>query len=358
MSVSVFTSPDGGHTARGRTLGSTWGERVRATWDRYERHFADLGLAARLVRDVGHGALDRVAAWAPRLAEEIHGIAEGAGLEPWQAGALNARSEVLAHVRPAPPGECSVSVYLPGEGLPRTVQTWDWIDGMEDGRLVWSYRPRPGHTVSTFTEFGVLAKIGVNSAGLGLHFNLLKHRADGGVDGVPVHVVARRVLEEAGSVAEAGRVIRSAPVTASVALTVVAHDGDRSEAATFEVSPAGVAVLPVRPDGFLWHTNHFLDPALAEGEALGVDDQDTYDRQAALARLADGLAGADVADRAAALAHHRGDGAALCRHPEAGDTPDARWRTLMTVGLDLERHRLAFQGGNPCTLRREEWLHH
>jgi isopenicillin-N N-acyltransferase-like protein len=349
MTITIFTSPaDRGAastTANGATLGETWRAEIQATWAAYERYFAAHDLDDGLARRVGRETLEHVAAWAPRLAAEIVGIAEGAALEPWQAAALNARSEVLARFRPATPGECSTSVYLPPGAQPRTIQTWDWSPLMNDAKLIWQYEPRPGWTVKTFTEFGMLAKIGVNSAGLGLHFNLLQHDTDGQHDAIPVHLIARRVLDEASTLAEAEQIVRSAPVSASVALTVVTRDG---AACTFEVSPAGVARIPVRPDRFLLHTNHFLDPVLARGERLGTDDPDTYTRLTELGRRATALRDSDIEGRAAGFVCHREDGAALCRHP-AGDAPVlGQSQTLLVIGLDLDHARLVFRDGNPC----------
>ena len=51
-----------------------------------------------------------------------------------------------------------------------------------------------GHWVKTFSEPGMPAKIGLNSAGLSINFNILHHTADSALGGVPVHVVARRIL--------------------------------------------------------------------------------------------------------------------------------------------------------------------
>lgn len=343
--LAIFASPPASTPAeRGKVLGETWRQRIHATWAAYQRFFAAHELDKRLTRDIGSTTLDLVAGWSPALAEEIGGIAAGAALDPWQVAALNSRSEVLARFRPAIPGECSTAAYLPGGEPPRTIQTWDWNHEMTDVKLIWQYQPCPGKTVKTFTEFGILGKIGVTSTGLGLHFNLLQHAADGQRPGIPVHLVARRILDEADSVAEADEIIRSAPVSASVALTVVTHGDGR----TFELSPAGVGRVPVRPDGFLLHANHFLDPALARGERLGPLDPDTYARQEALGRRTAALRSAEIADRATALTSHLADGAALCAHPDPQAPAHARWRTLLVIGIEFGGGRLVFRDGNPC----------
>ncbi|MFD2354246.1 C45 family autoproteolytic acyltransferase/hydrolase [Nonomuraea ferruginea] len=188
----------------------------------YNALFAAAGATDGQVRAWGERALERAVGWAPHLADEIGGIAAGAGLEPWQVAVVNARTEILAALDVARPGECSTSVVLPGDGLPpRTVQTWDWLGHLRDAPVLWAYEARPGHGVRTFTEAGALAKIGVNTAGLGVHFNILRHGADGADPGVPVHLIARRILDEAATVEEAADLARSATVSASTVITAV-----------------------------------------------------------------------------------------------------------------------------------------
>lgn len=342
MLTPVVRSDEADPARRGRGLGEGRRERIVACWSGYERLFAAVGAGA--VREVGEAALERIGAWAPDLAAEIDGIAAGAGLEPWQVSALNARTEVLARAR----GECSTVVVVPPEGgPPRTLQTWDWHEHLRDTASVWELTPRPGRVVRTFTELGIVGKIGVNDAGLGLHFNILRHASDGGRVGVPVHVVARRILDEAESVAEAAAIARSAEVAASTVLTVV----DRGTAACLELSPAGMAELPIGDDGVLIHTNHFLDPRLAAGERMREEDPGSWDRLETLRRRA----GAEGADLVAAMLSHEEDGAAVCCHAPHGARLGERYATLATISLDVAGGHLSVRAGGPCATD-SDWL--
>ena len=56
---------------------------------------------------------------------------------------------------------------------------------------------------STLTEAGILGKIGLNDAGLGVCLNLLSTTADGGRDGTPIHVLLRQMLQSCRSVDDA-----------------------------------------------------------------------------------------------------------------------------------------------------------
>src|SRR5690606_38090594 len=100
--------------------------------------------------------------------------------------------------------ECSTAVLLPSDGgAPRTVQTWDWYSQMAHETLVRSQPAPGGARIVTFGEFGQVAKIGVSSRGLGVHFNILQHRTDGSRVGVPVHVLTRMILDRAATLGEA-----------------------------------------------------------------------------------------------------------------------------------------------------------
>jgi isopenicillin-N N-acyltransferase-like protein len=329
MHTEALTPPPVVRSADGRSLGTEAREGILRCWAGYEQLFDVWGAH---VREIAEATFKRTQAWAPHLAAEIEGIAAGAGLETWQIAALNARTEILARGR----GECSTVVLL-GDP-PRTMQTWDWHVHLDDVKFVWEVEPRPGHVVRTLTEYGIVGKIGINSAGLGVHMNILHHASDGGGDGVPVHIVARRILDDATTVDEAADIARSAEMCASTVLTAV----DRHSAACLELCPAGFG--EVRPrDGVLLHTNHFLDPELAAGEDNRGEDPESWDRLEALEQRVDELrAASDLAD---VMKLHD---APVCCHPEPGAPFGERYATLATISLDVAGGHLRLRAGGPC----------
>ncbi|MFH8839047.1 C45 family autoproteolytic acyltransferase/hydolase [Streptomyces sp. NPDC017868] len=139
---------------------------------------------------------------------------------------------------------------------------------------------------------------GRNDAGLGPHFDIPRHRSDIPAGGMPVHAVPRRVLEEATTVAEAHDIIASAKVSASTALTVATYRDGRAAAASPEMSPAGVAVVRPGGDGWVVHTNHFLDAGPADGDT-GTPESASAERYAHARAVRGGMV-----ERAAALAAH------------------------------------------------------
>ncbi|MEU8527586.1 C45 family peptidase [Streptomyces sp. NPDC048629] len=337
--------------ARGREIGTRHADRVRGITAGYLAHFEVLGIPETTVRAIAAHSHDALRDWYPGLAEESDGMAAAAGVDPWQMAAVGARTEVLA----AAPGkgECTTAVYAPpAGGPPETIQTWDWHDALTPDGLLLSLVTGTGRRVKLFTEFGTAAKIGVNDAGLGLHFNILRHRSDNGGGGVPVHAVARRVLEEATTVAEARDIAASAALSASTVLTVATYREGRAEAASIEMSPAGIALVRPDADGWVVHTNHFLDPALAEGDISTPETASTerYDHARAVRGA---MTGRTAPERAAAFCGGDGAAAVVCVRADDSQPAHERWSTLLTASLDLPGFALDHRAGNPDTAARE-----
>ncbi|MGO3147862.1 MAG: C45 family autoproteolytic acyltransferase/hydrolase [Leucobacter sp.] len=359
--MDIITATIGGTNPadRGLEIGSNYGDEIRESVRLYLEFFEIRGIAAARVCEIAESCLSALEQWAPNLAAELTATAKAAGVEAWQLAAVNARTEVLAIVAPDAEGECSTVVHAPrGPAAPLTIQTWDWHAHLCPNGFVLSYIPdvpagvaRRVGRVTTFTECGVLAKIGVNDAGIGVHFNILHHAEDRGVDGVPVHAIARRVLDEATSIDEAEAIIRSAPASASTVLTVISREDVERRAACFEISPARVAV--VRPDeqGSLLHTNHFVDVAQVSGEATR-DKSTTYARFAHIGEqhAVMALAGTSIEDRAARMCGDAGALAPVCFRPDPQEPLHEQWTTLLTVGLDLVNAKLEFYPGSPAAL--------
>src|SRR5262249_13237664 len=153
----------------------------------------------------------------------------------------------------------------PGES-PVALQTWDWHDEFADSWLVWTIEHPGGHVVHTLTEYGILGKIGVSSAGLGLNLNILHHGADGGPGAVPVPRLPPAVRDAPGGVGPARATLGAGGASAPSALTVTAADAGEPVALTAEVFPGGPRFVLPGPGGLLLHTNHFLDPHAAQQE--------------------------------------------------------------------------------------------
>jgi isopenicillin-N N-acyltransferase-like protein len=229
-----------------------------------------------------------------------------------------------------------------------SVQTWDWYEQFADSWLLWTIEHPDGRIVRTLTEFGILGKIGVNGDGVGVHMNLLHHARDGARCGVPVHVLARLVLDCARDLNQAATLLSSARVSASAALTLVQQAGDERAALTGELYPGGPEYVVPDESGVLLHTNHFLSARAALGERENVIGPDSYLRRAVLADRLRTMPLRGAEDAAALLASHIGGAGAVCCHPDTESPPGRRYATLATVVLEPRLGTLRVADGPPC----------
>lgn len=337
---------------RGRQRGSQLKTLLAESFERYLELFNISGRATRGVRDDAHRTLDALQGWQARYAEEIAGVASGAGLEPWQIAALNARTEILSVSGTALPGECStIAKRTICNGAPEifSIQTWDWHVELDD---FWhTHETRGfGHSVVGFTEAGILGKAGINSVGFGTHFNILGHNNDG-VGGVPVHVLATAILEQCASVEEAIELIRQTPVSASSAFTMV----DEQTAVSVELSPSGIFSVPLVDDHVV-RTNHFLTETPQKEEKTVLYQPDSSERmdliESRFARYPEPQQASELLEF---LYSDEGQ-APLCAVPDMTKPFGERWATLATLILTPRDRGAQIAGGSPIDARAGKWI--
>jgi isopenicillin-N N-acyltransferase like protein len=351
LSIPRHHSTEQSARARGHALGVAHADRIRANSDFYGRLFeTTAGLSAAGVGRLSAEAMERIAGWAPELADEIEGIAAGCGLPIESIAALNARTELLAG---AACTECSTIAVLgtsTTHGRPIGLQTWDWHEELAGGWIVWTIEHPEGRVVKTLTEAGIVGKIGVSSAGVGLLLNILGHDLDGPPVGVPVHVICRRVLDEADGAVAALELLAGARVSASSAVTLVAADEDGGVVCTTELSPAGPGFALPDDDGVLVHTNHFVSDPGRANDRMVREAPDTVLRfdhaRRGMRRVSPGSANAEVV--LAVMNSHRAGPGAICCHPSAEAALGERWATLATITVDPQLHEMHVVRGGPC----------
>ena len=350
MSVRTFRSSVLAPYPRGEELGRAHGAEIRACVAAYERLFAEAAGHPVDLDGLGDEAFARIAAVSPDLAEEVAGLAAGSDATVARIAAINARTEILALVQTQPlPSECSSVVHLGEPGRPLAVQAWDWYESLAGLWFVWEIPHADGSVTTTLTEYGIVGKIGVNSSGLGVLFNILHHRQDGARIGAPVHVLARAVLDGCTDLNQALVLLAAAPVSASSALTLVAARDGESAGVSVELNPAKIGYVLPDAGGLLTHTNHFLTAPAATGDTELITGPDTVVRLDLLRR---GLAGRErlvASDVLAVMDNHLLGGGGLCCHPDPTQPPAARFRTLATVVLDAAARALEVTEGGPCS---------
>ena len=334
------------HAARGRSRGEQAARGIALTVDAYSSLFSRLGITVDTQRSAAEQSLAALADWDPAQVDELTGVAAGAGLELWQVGLVNARTEILTLAQ-VDPRECSTLVHAAPGGT-KAVQTWDWHAEFAD---VWHYQSVTGVDGELdhhgFAEYGMLGKIGMNSARVGVMLNILKNAADS-AGGVPVHSVLAAALQRGRTVAEAVDIIRSARTTSSSVITVTGSDA----AVMVEIGPAGTQALSA--DGWFAHTNHFVGSELLDG-ALPLNAASMFEERLALieSRVADAPAPADTAEMLGHLCTGPGE-APVCRVPEPGKGFGERTATLVTVQFDPVAGRVVMSPGSPNDVGRAQ----
>ena len=341
---------------RGRQYGEQARERVLRSRDAYEEVFDHLaswswdkvtGEAMRYVSPIR--------AFRPEYLEEMHGMAEGSGLRFEDILALNVRSEVMfaakarqALSRPvAGAGECTAFASLP-EGPGGHVllgQNWDWLVHSFDTVVVLEARQIGKPAYVTVVEAGLLAKLGMNSAGIGLVTNAIVTDLDRGEPGIPFHVLLRSVLD-AETVSDALSGLQAGFRSSSANYLLASADG---VALDVEAAPGDFSRLRVTEpeDGLLLHTNHLLhaQPGVTDVSLWAMPDSAVRLQRA---RAVVGESGRSRAALTAMLSDHADRPWSICAHPDERQPKLDQAATVASVVMDLGERRLWLADGQPC----------
>lgn len=199
----------------------------------------------------------------PDLAEEIRGLADGAGLTPDEVMLLQTRREILGYRSTRRPhGDCTTYARVTGRQTTTLAQTVDLNGNLDDQIAVLSVR-RAGspREVLVLSFGGLLGYLGMNSDGLAVGINLVL--AGRWRPGVPPYLAVRHILDNAGSVDEALDVLGGLRLASSRSLMLC----DERGAAWAEATDGRIRVAR---DTTLVHTNHFLHPDLVASDELNV----------------------------------------------------------------------------------------
>jgi isopenicillin-N N-acyltransferase like protein len=337
---------EGDPFTRGLHLGRSETGRVTHTVTAYMEIFAQKsGLNRSAVFAHAERFRPTIAGYAPHLLEEMHGIAEGAGRDLREIIAINARTELMYGVTMRP--ECTsiaISTAASAGGHIRIAQNWDWRPTLAGSLILWVLRRDDGPDLLTLTEAGMVGKIGLNAMGLAMCINLLNSDTDHAGPAVPMHIILRRVLEEARSVEEAITLIGATERCTSCFHLLA----DRSGAlAGVEATPAGQHVLHAT-GGVLTHANHCIAPELFARDSNAREYPETLARgervqSLASARTLDGNTLHSI------LADHATSPGSICLHLEPGISLLDNYESIASIIFDLTAGTVDTAEGPPCT---------
>jgi isopenicillin-N N-acyltransferase like protein len=279
----------------------------------------------------------------PDVLEEMKGLAEGANQDYEAIMVINARSELLVNKTRLTGEGCTGFGVLPEKsgGSLYIGQNWDFPILQKDCVIVLEIEQPGKPKILMVTEAGIVGKIGLNEAGVGITMNAII--ADALAPGTPLHIVMRGVLNSWSLNSALDKVVKSK--TASAINFIIAQDG--VTAVNMEIIP-GDFDLSFPAGGFIAHTNHFLSERLLGkvkdiGREMGVDSFLRLDRARRLLAAAPqiGLPG---------LKQFQGDHynypTGICRHLDESDP--MLIASIFSVVLDLTNKQMHLAPGQPC----------
>jgi isopenicillin-N N-acyltransferase-like protein len=333
---------------RGQAYGEAAREKIHGILAKYRQIFHSItGETWEAIVERGKSFISEAQAFSPDLVEEIQGIAEGADRAFMDVFLLNARSEILFSPQVLAQ-ECTTVVALPesttnGEVL--LAQNWDWYKEVIDCQVILKIRQAEGKpSLITFTEAGQLAKIGMNTAGIGLVVNNLV--SDQPRVGVPWIFLTRRVLESS-HLAQAMGYVLNTPRAHSINFLIGYAAG---EAVNLETSPVEEHIFWPENGSFV-HTNHYLKSGKNFRDLKPLRDPylSTYLRYF---RTRKGLAAShgsiDVNRILKTLSDHIDRPFSVCSHENPAVGSLRQIVTCLSIIMDLSRKQIHYTLGNPC----------
>ncbi|MHB8776205.1 MAG: C45 family autoproteolytic acyltransferase/hydrolase [Anaerolineales bacterium] len=303
------------------------------------------------VRTYAKNFIQAIGNFQPHLVDEMQGIADGAGVPFIDILAINLRTEILnaAFARKAI-HECTA--FYTVSTLDRVQQiilgeNWDWKPATAKAVILLEVAPDQGPNFVTVVEAGLLAKMGMNAAGIGLVTNALTTNLDRGQPDMPYHIILRSILESTsfdGAVELIQKTVR-----ASAANYLIANRA--GQVLNLEAGPGrdmeNLYPQPVS-SGYV-HTNHFQCTSIPfndVGLAQGADSPIREQRMKSFLLQAGNKSGIEAIQ--AALRDHHNYPYSICCHPEENRPVSEQYATIGSIIMNLSARRIWLTGDNPC----------
>jgi hypothetical protein len=337
---------------RGRTLGYELADLIRQSLEFYWRYLVRRGVHAGELAGLLSPYLQAAERELPDLVELVSGMAEAAGVSFWELFAINAFEELeplLGRGEGRPLGEvtgatgegCS-TVTVSGPGYTLLGHNEQWLAGDQGNVAVVIELPDDGPALVSPTIVCCLPAVGMNEYRVAQGIQSLVARDDG--VGVPRVLVSRHAL------------VSSSPADALRRATLPGRAGGYGHSFAFgtgsamsiETSATRFAVAGVPG----CHTNHYLDPELAE--LAPPPSAGSVARLRRLRALVEERAPATPAALGEILADHGGGGPqTICEHG-TGAPADEASAIVFSMICDLDLGRIWVAPGSPCVTPYEE----
>lgn len=338
-----------------RARGVQYGERAKSLIEKgigiYREAFKGAsGVSWERALDFSRTFVKRIKDYDETILEEMRGIAKGSGRAFEEILTINLRTEILFGLKEMPGGCTSFSALpeITTEGNTLLGQNWDYKPFAGETMLLLQISPEGGPDILTIAEAGQLARMGMNSAGIGICNNFIQCETDGkNMDmGIPTTVIRRKAFSEEKYYRVISTIIHT-PRSFSANYLVSTAEGD-GDAVNIEATPE-TAYFLFPQGGLVVHSNHIKGASSGYVGAmrLGVENSIYRDRrlEKLLRRKATKI---DPPAAMEALKDHFGYPYSVCRHPDQGKNWYDQWRTNTSVIMDLTAKVLWASVGPPC----------
>jgi isopenicillin-N N-acyltransferase-like protein len=337
MQQFPFIQVSGSSEEIGEQHGSLLADKIAECYEVYVKTWSSMDRAKVVdFQSWGHYFAGQLRSHLPDYAREIEAIASSARLPAWQLYALNGRSEIYNDIVnknkiTQAPSECT-ALYFAEAGI--LGENWDWIPELEQLSVVMQITREDSPQILMVTEPGIIGKIGLNSAGVGVCLNMLNH--PGELRGIPIHVLLRVALD-APSVASAYKHLKQLPrQTCSNFLLADA----KGYAIDIEFAMADMNLVEYA-DAIYLHTNHYLSKAVGEPKYF----QSSLTRFHRAEELMQQKSRKSVADMQVILADQAEAAFPICREYKMSDNFVVG--TVSSIVMDLPKRQLHCTPGNP-----------
>merc|ERR1711939_678041 len=298
----------------------------------YEAFFKErTQLSWSQVRDVARAFSPLLESTYPHYMEEMKGVADGAGTDLDSIIALNVRTEIAYGMLS---DGCTAFTWKTSDES-FIAQNWDWRIEQTPNIISLSIEQLPKPTIKMMTEGGIIGKIGLNSAGVGVTLNAI---AAPGVsyNKLPVHLALRTVLDSS-SREEAANALRKVGVAAAGHITIAdAPTG----AIGFECSALDIVEMPMDQRGICTHSNHLVKEHKVQGSAFLPDSPFRLIR---IQELVGGIDKPTLQNLSEALKDEKNYPASICR--AVGEK--SAMQTLFSIVMDLTQGFARVKMGRP-----------
>jgi isopenicillin-N N-acyltransferase like protein len=320
---------EGDPADRGRTIGRELGDLINHSVAFYREYLRGVGNFETVVAPYRSAAERSL----PDHTATLAAMAAAAEVSPAELFAVNACEELETLAAAGIGGRCSsFAAAVPGATILAHNEQWFAADAANVAVVV--EHPAQGVAIASPTVASCLPAVGMNALCGGQAIDSLTARDDG--VGVPRVFVSRHALEAADredAVRRAGL-----PGRAGGYAHVFAFAGGQT--VTLETTTGAVAVLA----GPAAHTNHYLDPRLAElGDEPALGSVSRYER---LRELLAERPPASPEEAMEILRDHESAPQAICKHAAPG--ADEESTVVFSMVCELESRRMWVAAGNPC----------